>query len=187
MKTVFLGPPGAGKGTQAKMIAAEFGIPHISTGEMLRSAVAAATPLGLEVKQVMDSGQLVPDKTIVAIIEERISEDDCVSGYILDGFPRTVIQAESLTSMLAARDDGLDVVILFEVAAQEVLARMESRREREGRVDDSAETQLERLKVYERQTAPLIDYYQNANLLRRVQGVGTVEEIQQRLVTALKQ
>lgn len=186
MKTVFFGPPGAGKGTQAKGVSTEFSIPHISTGDMLRAAVAAQTPLGLEVKQIIDSGQLVPDNTIVALIAERILETDCASGYILDGFPRTVVQAEALNKMLSSRNEGLDVVILFDVPTKEVLSRMEARRQSEGRADDSSETQRERLQVYEKQTAPLIEYYQQAGLLRRVDGMGSVEEIQQRLVSSLK-
>ena len=186
MRTVFLGPPGAGKGTQAKGVASQFGIPHISTGDMLRASVAAATPLGLEVKQIIDSGQLVPDKTIVAIIEDRISQADCAKGYILDGFPRTVIQAEALDEMLKNRGENLDAVVLFDVPSEEVLKRMEARREKEGRVDDSADTQRERLKVYEAQTAPLIDFYRNAQILRPVDGIGSIDEIQERLVGALK-
>jgi adenylate kinase len=185
MRVVFLGPPGAGKGTQAKRIAGEFSIPHISTGDILRAAVQAGTELGLEAKKIMDSGQLVPDSTIVAIIEERISEPDCSSGYILDGFPRTVPQAEALAEMLSSRREGIDAVLLFDVPAAEVLRRMEARRLSEGRSDDSAETQRERLKVYEAQTAPLIEYYNSAGLLRTVSGIGTLEEIQKRLVSEL--
>lgn len=185
MRIIFLGPPGAGKGTQAKRIATEFSIPHISTGDMLRAAVEAGTELGKYAKHIMDSGQLVPDETIIALIEQRVSEPDCSDGYILDGFPRTVPQAESLGSMLAARGESIDVVLLFDVPAEEVLRRMESRRASEGRADDASETQRERLKVYEAQTAPLIDFYKANGLLRVVSGVGSVEEIQRRLVAEL--
>ena len=181
-----MGPPGAGKGTQANLTAKELGVAHISTGEMLRSAVEDQTTLGSRVKEIMDSGQLVPDDLMVSLISERVMATDCTTGYILDGFPRTVAQANSLDAMLKVKEESLDVALYFDVAAEEVLSRLAGRREQEGRADDSTETQRERLRVYEEQTLPLIDYYDEKGLLRKVDGIGSVEEIQARVVEVLK-
>ncbi len=180
-RLIFLGPPGAGKGTQAKLLAEREKLVHISTGDMLRSAVAAGTELGKQVKGIMDSGNLVPDKLIVDLIAERILQTDCKNGYILDGFPRTVAQAEALSAMLQQRNEKISQVIFFEVTPEDLRKRLEYRRGAEARVDDSVETQIERLQVYEKQTAPLVDYYQKTRSLKRVDAAGTVEEVFKKL------
>ena len=186
MRIVFMGPPGAGKGTQARLSAKELGIAHISTGEMLRSAVEAESVLGSRVKEIMDDGQLVPDDLMVSLISERVVEPDCLKGYILDGFPRTVAQANSLDVMLEAKEEQLDLALYFDVPSAEVLNRLEQRRELEGRTDDTSATQQERLRVYEEQTLPLIDYYRGKGLLKKIDGLGNVEEIQLRVVEVLR-
>ncbi len=181
-----MGPPGAGKGTQAKIAAKELGVAHISTGEMLRAAVDAGSILGNRVKQIMERGQLVPDDLMVSLISERVLEPDCQAGYILDGFPRTVSQANSLDAMLEVKGEKLDLALYFDVPSTEVLNRLEMRRVQEGRSDDTIATQRERLKIYEEQTFPLIDYYTSNGLLKKVDGMGDVEEIQARVVEVLK-
>lgn len=186
MRVVFMGPPGAGKGTQAKIAAKELGVAHISTGEMLRAAVDAGSILGNRVKQIMERGQLVPDDLMVSLISERVLEPDCQAGYILDGFPRTVSQANSLDAMLEVKGEKLDLALYFDVPSTEVLNRLEMRRVQEGRSDDTIATQRERLKIYEEQTFPLIDYYTSNGLLKKVDGMGDVEEIQARVVEVLK-
>lgn len=165
---VFMGPPGAGKGTQAKRLSQNTGIPHISTGEMLRASMNAATELGLKVKSIVDSGSLVPDDLMIELIAARISKKDCENGFILDGFPRTIPQAEALEVLFANTNLELNAVVLFEITSETLFYRLESRRSSESRADDSAETQLQRLKVYEENTAPLIDYYEARNVLKRV-------------------
>jgi len=177
MKTVFLGAPGAGKGTQAKRFARAQGIAHISTGDMLRAAVASGSALGLQAKKIMDDGQLVPDKLIVELIEERTQQADCRRGYILDGFPRTVEQAEALAVMLERRKESLDSVVLFDLAEEEVLRRLAYRRTVESRSDDSEETQLKRQRIYQEQTAPLIQYYRDQGVLKVVDAAGTIDQV----------
>lgn len=186
MKIIFLGPPGAGKGTQAKLAAEKFELAHISTGDMLRASVEAETVLGRRVKQIMESGQLVPDDVMVSLIAERVQEADCAKGFILDGFPRTVSQAHSLDAMLEVREHSLDAALYFDVPPEEVLNRLDQRRSAEGRSDDGAKTQRERLRVYEEQTMPVIEYYNETGLLRKINGLGTVDEIQSRVQSALK-
>jgi adenylate kinase len=186
MKLVFLGAPGAGKGTQAERLARVYDVAHISTGDMLRRAVAKGTGIGNEVKAIMDSGQLVPDKMIVQLIQERVKEEDCKNGYILDGFPRTEAQAATLDSMLKAEGTSLSAALLFEVDTEELKKRLASRRGSETRSDDTEAVQIERLKVYEKQTKPLIDFYERAGLLKRVNASGTIEEIGQRVAEVLK-
>ena len=185
MRLILLGPPGAGKGTQGHRLHEAHGIPEISTGDILRAAVRDETPLGLEAKAYMDRGALVPDDVIIGIARERLAESDTAAGFILDGFPRTVAQAEALDRMLLESDRPLDHVISIEVPEDELRQRLASRREIEGRDDDSDEAIRHRLEVYERQTAPLIDYYRQTGLLRPVPGVGTVEDIAQRIEMVL--
>jgi adenylate kinase len=177
MRLILLGPPGAGKGTQGHRLHKVYGIPEISTGDILRAAVRNETPLGLEAKTYMERGALVPDEVIIGIARERLAEADTEPGFILDGFPRTVAQAEALDHMLLESQRPLDHVISIEVPEDELLRRLASRREIEGRDDDTDEAIRHRLEVYERQTAPLIDYYRKTGLLRPVPGVGTVDDI----------
>lgn len=187
MRIVFLGPPGAGKGTQAKLLSEKLSIAHISTGEILREAVRQGTELGKRVKGIMDAGQLVPDQLIVEVIKDRLQADDCQKGYILDGFPRTVAQAEALDSALAIMKQKLSEVVLFEVSGGDVQKRLEHRREAEKRDDDAAKTQSERLKVYQAETAPLINFYESQGILKRVSGAGSVEEVGARVLSTIRE
>ena len=181
-RLIFLGAPGAGKGTQAKLLSDDKSLAHISTGEMLRAAVAEGSELGQKVASIMESGQLVPDEMIVEIIGERIQKPDCQNGYVLDGFPRTVPQAEALAAMLGSAEAK---VILFEVTMEDVEARLANRRSEENRADDSDDVQRERLRVYQEQTAPLISFYEERGDLIKVSGAGSIEEVYQRLLQAM--
>ena len=175
MKLLFIGPPGAGKGTQAGRVADRLGIPHISTGDMFRHHVSAGTELGKQVKAIMEAGDYVPDSITVAMLAERIAEDDAENGFILDGFPRTIAQVEALDELIG--EDGLDRVVLFTVDNDVLVERMLAR----GRADDTEETIRNRLEVYEEQTRPVISYYEDRGLTKRVSGVGSVGEITARL------
>lgn len=177
MNVVFLGPPGAGKGTQAERFAADRSIPHISTGAILRQAVADGTELGRKADEFMRSGALVPDDLMAGVVSERLAADDCARGFLLDGFPRTVPQAE----LLAGRGIRLDHVVLIDVPTDEVERRLMGR----GRSDDSPETVRNRIATYNRQTEPLIAYYLERSLLRRIDGTGTVDEVFTRLGRAV--
>ena len=183
MILIFLGPPGAGKGTQAAHIVERYGIPQLSTGDMLRAAVAAKTPVGKQAKAVMDAGNLVSDDIVAAIVEERIEADDCASGFLLDGFPRTVPQAEMLDAMLEKKDRQLDAVVELRVDASVLIDRLRSRiaetkaRGEEVRKDDNEETFKKRLEVYEEQTAPLIPFYEKQGKLKVVDGMGSIEAV----------
>ena len=183
MILIFLGPPGAGKGTQAAHIVERYGIPQLSTGDMLRAAVAAETPVGKKAKAVMDAGELVSDEIVAAIVEERIEADDCAPGFLLDGFPRTVAQAEMLDAMLMKKGRQLDVVIELRVDDSALIDRLRSRivetqaRGEQVRKDDNEETFQKRLNVYAEQTAPLIPYYEKQGKLKVVDGMGSVEAV----------
>jgi len=210
MKLILLGPPGAGKGTQAQFIREKFGIPQISTGDMLRAAVKAGTPLGVAAKKVMDSGQLVSDDIIIGLVKERLKEPDCKRGYLFDGFPRTIPQAEAMKTASVA----LDFVLEIDVPDEEIITRMSGRRvhpasgrtyhvkfnppKAEGRDDATGEplvqrdddkeaTVRNRLEVYRQQTRPLVDYYSKLSGVkyRKISGLGKVDEITQRALAAL--
>ncbi len=212
MNLILLGPPGAGKGTQAKRMVEAYGIPQISTGDMLREAVKNQTQLGLEAKKYMDAGQLVPDEVVIGLVKERLSQPDTDKGFMLDGFPRTVPQAEELDKVLAGLNKALDHVISIEVPNEELMGRLTGRRtckacgagyhvifdppKEEGkcdkcggelyqRDDDNEATVSNRLKVYDSQTKPLIDYYQGKGLLRPIDGVGAIDDIFGRIKAVL--
>ena len=212
MNIILLGPPGAGKGTQAKMLVEEYQIPQISTGDILRAAVKEGSPLGKEAKACMDKGELVPDSVVIGIVEERIQQPDCAKGYMLDGFPRTVPQAEALDGMLKNLSSQIDHVVSIEVANEELVGRLTGRRtcrdcgagfhvmfdppEKEGvcdkcggelyqRDDDNVETVTSRLDVYESQTLPLIEYYTAQGKIRPIDGVGDIKEIYGRVTQVL--
>jgi adenylate kinase len=210
MKLILLGPPGAGKGTQASFIRERYGIPQISTGDMLRAAVKAGTPLGIAAKKVMDAGQLVSDDIIIGLVKERLKQPDCKRGYLFDGFPRTIPQAEALRGAGVV----IDRVLEIDVPDEEIIARMSGRRVHPGsgrvyhvkfnppkvagrddatgeplvqRDDDREETVRKRLDVYRAQTRPLVDYYKEhaGECYRRISGIGSVDEIRRRVFAAL--
>ena len=208
MNLILLGPPGAGKGTQAKMLAENYAIPQISTGDMLREAVKAGTPMGTKAKSYMDSGALVPDEVVVGIVEERIGKPDCRKGFMLDGFPRTTAQADSLTGMLENKSLQIDHVVCIEVENDELIKRLAGRwtcrncmepyhavfnpPKKKGvcdkcggelyqRDDDKEEAIRNRLVNYDKQTKPLIDYYQGKGLLKPVNGKGDLKEVFERI------
>jgi adenylate kinase len=177
MNLILFGPPGAGKGTQAKILEAEWGLPQLSTGDMLRAAIAAGTELGLRCKAIMDRGDLVPDDVVVGIIAERLDKRDCAKGAVFDGFPRTVPQAQALDKMLAGRGSKIDAAIELRVDDEAMVGRMENRvKENPGSVrpDDNPETLKKRLAVYHTNTAPLLDFYSAQGKLRTVDGMAPI-------------
>jgi adenylate kinase len=185
MRIVLLGPPGAGKGTQAVRLAQHFECPHVSTGDIFRSNVAQGTELGEKAKQYMDQGDLVPDEIVIAMVTERLSAPDCATGFLLDGFPRTVEQAEALDLSLHAQETPLHAVLCFEVADEELFRRLAGRSAELKRSDDGEETIRHRLEVYATKTRPLVDYYMHRRLLGVVDALGQVEEITARILDAL--
>ncbi len=185
LRVVFLGPPGAGKGTQARTLAHDTGAAHVATGDMLRDAIAAATALGRQAKAYYDRGELVPDDLVTGMLRERLQQGDTTKGFILDGFPRTLAQAEALERLLKDLGQDLDRVIFYDVPEAELLRRLAARRQVERRADDTDEAIKNRLRVYAAQTAPLLDYYRNHSLLVSVPGVGTVEAIGEAVRRAL--
>jgi adenylate kinase len=214
MNLIFLGPPGAGKGTQAKLLSEKYQIPQISTGDILRAAVREQTPMGLKAKECMDSGALVPDGVVVGIVEERLSKPDCGQGFILDGFPRTIAQADALQETLAQLGKKIEHVISITVDTGELLTRITGRRtcvkcgkgyhilfdpskndgvcdvcggELYQRDDDKEETMKKRLHVYDQQTQPLIEYYSKESLLRSISGKGSIEDIQKQIVKTVEE
>jgi adenylate kinase len=213
MRIVLLGAPGAGKGTQAKMLIEKYKIPQISTGDILRKAVADGTPLGKEAKAIMERGELVPDKIVLGLVQERLKQDDCKKGFILDGFPRNTIQAEALDKLLNDIKMPLDSALSVDVPKDDLMKRLTGRRtckkcqqmyniyyspsKKEGvcdkcggelfqRGDDKEETIKKRLDVYDAQTAPLIDYYKKKGILKSVIGTGSIDEIFKKVCTLLE-
>jgi len=183
-RLLLLGPPGAGKGTQAAMVCRALGIPHISTGEMLRDHVGRGTDLGRRARAIMDTGELVPDAIVIAMVEDRLGAEDAGCGFLLDGFPRTVAQAEALDGLLAP-DRSLEAVVSIEVVEDEVVQRLLDRAAKEGRSDDNEETIRNRMAVYRGQTAPLLEYYGRDGIVRTVDGMGAIEEVFGRIAAAL--
>jgi len=214
VRLVLLGPPGAGKGTQAQQLQEELRIPQIASGDLLRLAVRNKTPLGLEAKRYMDQGTLVPDDLVVKLIEERLHDPDAAKGFILDGFPRTLAQAEALREMLVRNHQALDMVLALVVPDQEIIKRISGRRtckncgamyhtifdpprnvglcnkcnsELYQRDDDAEDTVKMRLEVYDTQTRPLLSYYQDRGLLKRIEGVGLLDDVRRRIRAALEE
>lgn len=185
MRLILLGPPGAGKGTQAKILVEAYGIPQLSTGDILRAAIAAQTPLGLEAKAIMDRGDLVSDTIVNGIVSERIDAQDCKPGFILDGFPRTIAQAEALDGMLASKGIKLDAVIELTADADELVRRVIQRSKDSNRPDDNPEVIRKRLDVYQTSTAPLVDYYSRQGLVKTVDGMEPVETVTTAIKAAL--
>ncbi len=187
MNLVLFGPPGAGKGTQSKILTTERGLPQLSTGDMLRAAIAARTPLGLSSKALMDKGELVPDETVIGIIAERFDQPDCKNGAVFDGFPRTIPQAQALDKMLAERGHKIDLVLELKVDDAMLLSRVEARIKAGGvlRSDDTPETLAHRLEVYYKNTAPLIDYYRQQGKLKAVDGMAPVETVTAQIAAVL--
>jgi adenylate kinase len=181
MRLILLGPPGAGKGTQAKILVEAYGIPQLSTGDILRSAIAAKTPMGLEAKEIMDRGDLVPDEVVNGIISERLDAEDCKSGFILDGFPRTIPQAEALDQMLEEKAMQLDAVVEItadpDVLVQRIINRARESAASGARADDNVEVVRKRLEVYRELTEPLVGYYREHGLVKSVDGMQPVEEV----------
>lgn len=213
MNLILFGPPGAGKGTQAQFIVAEYGIPQVSTGDMLRVAVKAQSPLGLKAKSVMDAGGLVPDDVVLGIVSERLAAPDCTKGFILDGFPRTVPQADALKLILADQNKSIEYVISLDLESDEIVQRLSGRRTCSvcgkgyhivnapsivdgvcdtcggkllQRADDREDTVKNRLDVYFQQTSPLKAYYALSGLLHHVDGVGSIESVQQQIKAILE-
>jgi adenylate kinase len=186
MRLVLLGAPGSGKGTQAARLKAELGVPHISTGDMLRAAVAAGTAMGLKAKAVMDAGQLVSDDILLGMLEERLAQDDAKGGFILDGYPRNLAQADALDHLLARIGQPLDAVVKLEVPNEAIIGRCKIRFEAEGRADDNPDTVRKRLAIYAEQTAPVADFYARRGKLQTVDGVGELVDVTARVKQALQ-
>jgi adenylate kinase len=185
MRLVLLGAPGSGKGTQAGRLKAALGVPHISTGDLLRAAVKAGTPLGLKAKAVMDGGHLVSDDIVLGMLEERLAQDDARTGFILDGYPRNLAQVQALDDLLARLQQPLDAVVKLRVPSEEIVGRCEIRFEAEGRADDNPDTVRKRLAVFAEQTAPVAEWYAQRGMLKIVDGVGSLDEVFQRILAAL--
>lgn len=204
MRLVFLGPPGSGKGTQAGMVSRKFGVPQISTGDILREAIEQKTELGSRARQHVEAGELVPDDIVLSLVEERTAKKDCAAGFILDGFPRTLVQAEGLGRILEGRGEALDAVVFIDVSDEAIVSRLSRRRvcpacgapynlgsdpprkegicdkcrgKLEARIDDAPETVKTRLGVYRRDTLPLVEHYESDGLLKRINGEGPVDSV----------
>ncbi len=185
MRLVLLGPPGSGKGTQASLLKDRLNVAHISTGDLLRAAVAAETDLGKIAKATMDAGELVSDELVLQLLEDRLGEPDAANGYILDGYPRNLAQAEALDGLLERLNQTIDHALALIVDQEQIVHRLARRSAEQGRSDDSEEVVRHRLTVYSEQTAPVAAYYDRKGLLTNIDGMGTIEEINERLVKAL--
>lgn len=186
MRLIFLGPPGAGKGTQATRIAAEYGIPAISTGDIFRTNIKNGTELGQQVQQILAAGQFVPDSVTNAIVADRLEAEDAADGFLLDGYPRTVEQVHALDELLASKGQQVDCVLELTADTEELVGRLLKRAEIEGRADDTEEVIRERMRIYTEETAPLSAVYRERGLLRQVDGIGQVDEVFERLLAALR-
>lgn len=186
MRIILMGPPGAGKGTQAKVIANHFGIPAISTGDIFRANVAGQTPLGVEAQRYMDAGEYVPDEVTNQMVRDRLAHGDARPGFLLDGYPRTVAQVQELDTMLESADGGIDAVVVLTADREELVARLLQRAETEGRADDTEEVIRKRQEVYTEQTAPLIKVYDDRGLLVEIDGMGEIDAVTHRIFNALE-
>ncbi|GMM95887.1 MULTISPECIES: adenylate kinase [Microbacterium] len=185
-RLLIVGPQGSGKGTQGVRIADAFGVPAISTGDMFRAAVAAGSDLGNQVKALIEAGNLVPDELTSAVVAERLGQDDAANGFLLDGYPRNLGQVADLDAFLAARDEKIDAVIELNVPREESISRLTQRAREQGRTDDTEEVIANRLGIYERETAPILDVYRERDVVDTIDGVGTLDEITERIVAALE-
>lgn len=185
MRLVLLGAPGSGKGTQAARLREHLQVPHVSTGDLLRAAVKAGTPLGLQAKAVMESGALVSDEIVLGMLEERLTAGDTGNGFILDGYPRNLVQANALDALLRKLDQPVDIAVQLDVEAELLVERIAGRAQVEGRADDTPEAVRNRLKIYNEATAPVVDFYRNTGRLACVNGVGSVDEVFQRILETL--
>ena len=186
MRILLMGPPGAGKGTQAIVVSERLGVPHVSTGDIFRANVASGTPLGIEAKKYMDGGDFVPDSVTNAMVQDRLAQPDAVTGFLLDGFPRTVSQVEELDSILEALGSKLDRVVELTVDIDEVVGRLVRRAQEQGRSDDTEEVIRHRQDLYAEQTAPLVRIYAERGLLVQVDGMGDVDDVTARVLSALE-
>ncbi|HEX4853136.1 adenylate kinase [Arenimonas sp.] len=185
MRLVLLGAPGSGKGTQATRLREHLQVPHISTGELLRAAVKAGTPLGLQAQAVMAAGELVSDEIVLGMLEERLTAGDTGNGFILDGYPRNLAQANALDALLARLQQPVDIAVQLDVDTELLITRLAGRAQAEGRADDTPEAVRNRLNVYNQATAPVVDFYRNSGRLACVDGVGSMDAVLQRIIEVL--
>jgi adenylate kinase len=186
MNLLVLGPQGAGKGTQAKRISSEYGVPHISTGDMFRAAQAAGTEFGMRVGEIMASGQLVPDELTISMIQDRLAQPDAAKGFVLDGFPRTLAQAEALDAVLGEIGKGLDAILFFDIPDSVGMERALKRAELEGRADDTPDAIAKRLELYHQETEPIVEYYRATGKLVPLHGERSIDDVWDEVTQALE-